>query len=252
MRSWTKEELLADARDHGFDLTERSFTNWVQKGLLANATRQGRGPGSGVASFWPDTQQRLLLKLLDERSRSDRLAALAAVPIIIWVHSRDEIVDTTQVMKAMQTWVKGFGTISGRSAERPAREFVEQIAGPDVDPRLRNRFVKLIQEFSPYPESFDRDSFKSALEEVLKESTTDTQLNAEGATYMVEDRLRATQRIEDFTRTDFLAARTMVRATVADYRNQAGDLFEVERDDILRRAPLDLAIQLGVIGLRRD
>lgn len=252
MRSWTKEELLTEAHDHGFDLTKRTFTNWVQKGLLANATREGRGPGAGVGSVWPDSQRRLLLKLLDEHSPTNRLASLAAIPVGMWLYFGDSYVDTKQTMKAMRTWADGVGKVSRRKAAAPARELAEQLAGPDLDPRVRNNFVRLVQDFSPYPETFEHEAFKKALQALVNEATTDLELNVEGLTMMIEARLRATRHIDRFTRADYIAARAVIHATLAEYQTQVGEQApDFDLGERFRRSPMDLATQLGVIGLRR-
>lgn len=250
---WTKGELLVDARQQGYELTDRTFTNWVQKGLLANATTRGRGPASGVARVWPESQRQLLLKLLEERTHTDRLALLAGIPIGIWLYFGDAYVDTRQVMKAMKTWARGFGKTSGPSAVGPARELAEQLAGPDLDPRLRDRFVELIRLFSPYPESFDRDVFKTSLQSLVDESTVDLEVNVEGLTMITEARLRATRHIGRYTRDDYITARAVVHATLAEYQSQVGEQAEdFDLSERFRRSPIDLATQLGVIGLQSD
>jgi hypothetical protein len=170
----------------------------------------------------------------------------------MWLYFGDSYVDTKQTMKAMRTWAKGFGKASARRAAAPARELAEQLAGPDLDPLIRNRFVRLVQEFSPYPNLFDREAFKTAVQALVDESTVDLKVNVEGLTMITEARLSAIRNIERFTRADYITARAVLLATLAEYQSQVGEQApDFDLGERFRRSPIDLATQLGVIGLRR-
>ena len=247
MKWWTKTELLDHARSHGFDMTGRTFTNWVQRGLIANATRRGRGPGAGVASVWPESQAHLLLKLLEDREGTYRLASLAVIPISLWLYFGDDYVDTEQAMKAMKTWSKGYGTVSRRRAAGPARELAEQLGGPDVDPRLRNRLVELVQDLAPSPESFDRDALIARFEDLLAESPNKLPISAEGLVFLIEARFRAARHIDEYSRAEFVAARTAILTTLAGHQQMVGvDSPEFVISERLLRSALDLAAHLGM------
>lgn len=253
MKWWTKTELLDHARSHGFDMTGRTFTNWVQHGLIANATRRGRGPGAGVASVWPEAQAHLLLKLLELRAKTDRLAPLAVIPIGAWLYLGEAVVDVEQAMKAMKTWSSGYGTVSARRVEGPARELIEQLGGTDIDPRSRNKFVRLIQDIAPYPESFDRDAVIAGLEDVLAESPDHWPIGAEGFVFLIESRLWATRHIDEFSRADYIAARAAILATLAEYQEIVGpDSHEFGIGERFQSSALDLATYFGMKGLRNE
>lgn len=48
VRKWyEKQEMIEDARAYGFAATESLFDDWVEKGLLGPAHREGLGRGRG-------------------------------------------------------------------------------------------------------------------------------------------------------------------------------------------------------------
>lgn len=252
-RWWTKKELLVLASASGFDMKERRFNDWVQHGLIANAIRHGRGPGEGVASVWSDNQAKLLMKLLDLHQQTNRLADLARLPVGLWLYFGDEYVDTKQAMKAMRTWADGYGSVSSRRAEQPARDLAEQIGGPDLDPRLRNRLVRLIRELSPYPQSFNRTELAAHFEEVIAQAPHPPPMSAEGLAFMFEARVRATQRIGEFTRADFETARAALLTTFSEFQKTYGpQTQDSNANERILQAPIDLVTYFGMRMLKTD
>lgn len=252
-RWWTKKELLDYARGHGFELKERTFNDWVQRGLIANATRQGRGPGQGVASVWSTNQAHLLLKLLDLHKETSRLADLARLPVGLWLYFGDDYVDTKQAMKAMKTWADGYGSVSSRRAGQPARDLAEQIGGSDIDPRVRNRLVREIQEISPYPEDFNRGELVSLLGDVIAQSPNPPPMSADGIAFLFEARLRAIQAISEFTRADFEAARAALLTTLAEFQEIHGvQLPDSGISERVLQGPIDIASYFGMRMLKAE
>lgn len=243
---WTKPELLDEARSHGYHLTSRTLTNWIDKGLIANASTEGRGPHEGVGRVWPESQRQLLLKLLNERQHTDSLARLAAWPIAIWIYWGDEHVGTSQAMKAMKTWVKGLGRVPEATASQPVQLLAAQISGPGVPRDLRRRFEELAQGISAYPESFNRETFHNAVKDLLSHSESSLKSNAEGLTRLMEARVRAVLNIDEYTESDFVAARAMILSTRHDYLTLLGVSPLTDPDaQAIASSPVDLATHLG-------
>lgn len=241
--------MVRFAHDHGYiDLTERTFTSWVEHGLIAQADLTGLGPGKGVARTWNDHQAQLLLQICRLRPQAKRLAVLANIPVGIWLHFGDKYVGTPQAMTAMRTWAGDAKSTSARRAGPSARALAEQIVGPEIDPRLRNRFVELVTEFAPHPHNYDQHTFEQAVRELLDASPTPPRLSAVGLAAVTEARVLAVQSMEEFTVADFETARANYLATRADYQDSPEfDPATSTLNEAMNSACLNTATWLGAI-----
>jgi len=88
VRGWyEKQEMLEDARAYGLTVTASQFDDWVEKGLLGRAHREGLGRGRGSTARWPSQQYTLLLELLRARQQGKfRIGQLCALPVWRWVY----------------------------------------------------------------------------------------------------------------------------------------------------------------------
>jgi hypothetical protein len=240
--------MVRFAHDHGYsDLTERTFTNWVEHGLIAQAARTGLGPGKGVARTWDGHQAQLLLQICRLRQQTDRLAVLANIPVGMWLLFGDEYVGTTQAMTAMCTWADATGSTSARRARPSAKALAEQIAGPKIDPRIRNRFVELITEFAPHPGNFDRAGFERMIMELVEASPTPLAVSARGLAALTEARVLAVQHMNRFTPDDFETARANYLTTRADYQQSLEyDPATSTLNEAMTTACLNTATWLGM------
>ena len=246
----SREEMVRFANGHGYtDLTERTFTSWVEHGLIARAKLTGLGPGKGVARTWDDHQAQLLLQICRLRPQAKRLAVLANIPVGIWLHFGDKYVGTPQAMTAMRTWAGDAKTTSARRARPAAKALAEQIAGPEIDPRLRNRFVELVAEFAPHPHTFDRDAFEQAVRELLDASPIPPRLSAAGLAAVTEARVLAVQSMKEFTAADFETARANYLMSRSDYQQSpVYDQTTSTLKEAMTKACLNTATWLGAIA----
>ncbi len=122
----TRSELIEKANEVGFEITQRTFTDWVARGLLAQAHRSGAGRGS-KAGTWSENQAVLLQVLLRLQPQAKHLHVLANIPVWLWLRHGDDYVDTTQAHRAMETWAEK-NVVGARSqVKRTARELVSDL-----------------------------------------------------------------------------------------------------------------------------
>lgn len=136
---YTADDLVRAASKAGYpDLTTRSITDWVQKGLLDQPRRQskGRSKGSDKALF-PQDQRDLLLALLKRRGGEKAIANLLRFPIAVWLYWGDEYVPTRQALRALTEWARRYGTSSQARARFGVEGLVDQLAHPEASDTAR-------------------------------------------------------------------------------------------------------------------
>lgn len=145
---YTADDLVMAAAKAGFpDLTTRVITDWVQRGLLDQPTRQSKGRGQGSAkAIYPEEQRNLLLVVLEKRSDSPSITHLLVVPISIWIYWGHEFVPTRQVLRALTTWAKRYGVSSQARARDGIDGLLAQIAHPEATETARNAFTRTLMK----------------------------------------------------------------------------------------------------------
>src|SRR6266581_182910 len=132
VRGWyEKQEMLEDARAYGLTVTASQFDDWVEKGLLGRAHREGLGRGRGSTASWPSQQYTLLLELLRARQQGKfRIGQLCALPVWRWVYWGElGGVSLPQVRRAMDTWVASVRKTTTDTERREVRRAVEKLQG---------------------------------------------------------------------------------------------------------------------------
>ena len=121
-RRWepgTAEDLVADAAAFGLAITTRMITDWVECGLLAAPAFQKSTQHGSDQRLFSAAQRQLFTDMLQARQRSPHsripLDRLAEVIVHIWLDFH-EAVDITQARRALRTWARGAGAVSGRAA----------------------------------------------------------------------------------------------------------------------------------------
>ncbi len=243
------KEMVRFAHKHGcVDLTARTFTTWVEHGLVAQADRTGRGHRKGVSRTWDESQAQLLLRICRLRQQTERLVVLANIPVGIWLHFGDDV-ETPQAMTAMRTWANATGSASALRTRRAARTLAEQITGPEIDPPLRNRFVELAAEFAPHTDNFDREDLARQISEMLEASPTPLPVSARGLAALTEVRLLAVRHMNRFAPADFETARANYLTTRVGYqRSPEYDPATNTLNEAMNTACLSAATWLGMIA----
>src|SRR5437660_1550469 len=115
--NYTAEDLVRAAHERGFeDVSSRLVVDWVQRGLIDQPTKTGRGPGGGRGTrkgTWPRFQRDLFLREVDQHhDRARRIATLCNIPVFVWLWWGDDWVPLRQVVRAMDTYRRSYRTSS--------------------------------------------------------------------------------------------------------------------------------------------
>lgn len=137
-RGYTKSELIDAARAAGHHLNEKLVDRWVGAGLLDQAHARSRGRGRGVARWWPESQCRLFLSLLDKHRTARDLTALANLPVIVWAIWGEEFVPLRQVRRALETYARIDPRRKPFRGQAWARRLVTKIARPGTSGHQRD------------------------------------------------------------------------------------------------------------------
>src|SRR6266566_4408499 len=132
VRKWyEKQEMIEDARAYGFAVTESLFDDWVEKGLLGPAHREGLGRGRGSIARRPSQQYTMLLELLRARQQAKlRIGQLCAFPVWRWVYWGElGGVSLRQVRRAMDTWIASVRKTATETERKEVRRAVEKLQG---------------------------------------------------------------------------------------------------------------------------
>jgi hypothetical protein len=112
-RRYSSDELFAFATtiDKGF--SRRTLADWPKWGLLALATTSGRGPNEGVERSWSANEVQVFLMVVRKRLEGQcRRAALANIPVFMWLLLGPEHVPHEQVRRALATWTRAAQSLS--------------------------------------------------------------------------------------------------------------------------------------------
>lgn len=131
---YTADDLINAATKAGYaELSARAITDWVQKGLLDQPARQGKGRNKGSGKgIYPEAQRDLLLLILDKRGSDKGIANLLRIPITIWLYWGDDYVPTRQALRALTEWAKRYQTSSQARARNGVDGLIAQIAHPEA------------------------------------------------------------------------------------------------------------------------
>ena len=140
---FTADQLVARARAGGLAASPRLVRAWTELGLLAEPLvrnlegRRGRQPG--VRSRH---QADLFMTLLRARQRQPEVsnAALANVPVWLWLFYGDDHVPTRQAERALRTWAAQARRPAWERALDAARSIVRRLAHPRARRAGRGRF----------------------------------------------------------------------------------------------------------------
>lgn len=138
-RRFTKNDLIAQARLRGYEVTERLITDWVENGLLDQPERHGLGRGKGSIATWSDWQRQLFLGLLWHRRSNKSVQVLCNVPVWAWLFFGDHFVPLRQVRRALRKWSETATSASKARGTPAARELVDSFAHPQASARSRKR-----------------------------------------------------------------------------------------------------------------
>jgi hypothetical protein len=153
--SYSKTQILEEARAAGYDPSERLFSDWVEKGLIDEGTRHGLGRGNGTSVTWPHEQLLLFIAVLQKRPEAKRIANLCNLPVWVWLWHGEDYVPKRQVRRALQTWAGRQGRSSSwRQARGNAQELVDRFINPDASQTAREQLINAIARAS-YGEPFN-------------------------------------------------------------------------------------------------
>ncbi len=241
----TRRDLLDAAHRAGHKLSDRQLTDWVSRGLIANATIVGKGKAKGVEGRWHPAQRDLLLNLLAKRRTMAKLAPLYNIPVFIWLNWSDfnTYVKVDQVRKALGSWVDRSRTVPSVSAARRASEVtVEQAAAPDADRSNRRAAVRVLADVAKGA-PFDAQQLEDLSQAIV------SSLSISRIVDLVASRYRAIERYEGYTDAEFQNAREAYLADVSGDTESAQN-HDV-RQELAAHACLNLLTHLGT-GERSD
>jgi hypothetical protein len=117
---YTAAELRMELERRGYAVTERTLTDWVQKGLLPQREDKGRGRGGGKEYRWsePDIVERAasVLDLLSDYGRTAR------IPLALWLLGYDMPLEGVRRrllrgIQGVQRWLKPPSTSTTHPAD---------------------------------------------------------------------------------------------------------------------------------------
>jgi len=235
----TRQRLLDAVHKAGHKLSDRQLTDWVSRGLIANATIIGKGKGKGVEGRWHPAQRDLLINLLAKRQTLMTLVPLYNIPVFIWLHWSDfnSYVLVDQVRKALGSWIAPSRTARSVSAARQAAEAtVEQAAAPNTDKRDRRAAVRFLTDLAT---SAPVDP--KALGEVI--DAIGSQLPNRDIAELTSSRCRAIASYDTHTDEDFQRAREAYIEDVGGHIGSARDNGALQ--ELADNACLNLLTHLG-------
>ncbi len=171
VREWyEKQEMLEGARAYGFPVTEGLFDDWVEKGLLGRAHREGLGRGRGSTARWPSQQYTLLLELLRGRQLAKfRIGQLCAFPVWRWIYWRElGGVALDQVRRAMDTWVASVKNTTTDTERKEVRRAIEKVQG--VSYAGKRALLDELTRIGTFEKEPDAELLRYLLESVIPSS----------------------------------------------------------------------------------
>lgn len=265
---FTRAQLVAAAKERGYQVSDRLVTEWVRLGILDHPDRVRRTDGRrGAMYLWPDTQYHLFLTVLDKWATVGHPKSLVQVPVSIWLYWGDEWVPLRQVRRATETSVGLFGP--PRSYERAlanAREVVNQLKRPGA-PRAAVAALRDALAVGMHRGDLDPHALRPLTAAVLK---VDPATDGWGPFGTDVDQvvtglcatMTAIRNLGSFTDADYHEARAGLRWAILDYAQSwqeharhptYGHMFEpITLELLFNRACRDLLFSLGEGRLARD
>lgn len=229
-RPGSVDDLVADARAAGHQISTRLITDWVGHGLLDRPRRRpkGRGHGSGKGEYSAN-QRRLFLTLLDKRLTSQHIRSLARVPLFIWLYWGDDYVPTRQALRAFTTWLGDF-RVNKAAARKAAQQFLGQLNNPQATSAARRELLDTLTD-AAYCGRIDREQLRDAVADVFEPDRSvihraigpvRAPLTTDSIVELIEARLSAAQRVGDgdITEQQLVLARQAHLCHLAEYLNQ--------------------------------
>ena len=258
------DELLAIAREQGFDPTRRLVVDWVSLGLLSYRNHHGLGQGRGsVPGTWPPEQANLFLMLLTKRPEVRKISTLTNLPVGIWLYWGEPYVGLAQVRRALCTWSGRNLQVTGRSARRAAADLVADFGLKQG--RNRAAFVDFVgQEL--VANSPDWNELKRRLGglregEVVHTEQVRVDVSPDAVGDLFSARMRAVRALPDFPDWAFYWGRHVYLEGRAAYSAATPSLMQHPRfsrlfrdtslDSIFNAACVDLVTSLGPLTLPR-
>lgn len=129
---FSREALLALAKEQGLAVTDRMRRDWVRHGLIPPPEEYGLGRGKGSIAGWSPGQVGLWLALLQLWGQDLPFKALYNLPVYGWLYGGEATeVSLAQVQRAMQHWAQGQPlVVAMRKARWEARRQVDNLAKP--------------------------------------------------------------------------------------------------------------------------
>jgi hypothetical protein len=159
--TYTRDDLLAAAREAGHAPSSRLVTDWVALGLLDKPTKRGLGRGLGTIATWPQQQRNLFLLLLEKRRDLKGITPLYNLPVALWAYFGDAYAPLRQARLAHANWAgASTHTRSMRTARQNARSLLDQIIDPQAPRSARAPLEEHIARIASGAE-FDRDGLLS-------------------------------------------------------------------------------------------
>lgn len=223
------DELLADARSAGYQISSRLITDWVSHGLLDRPKRRpkGRGHGSDKGEYSAN-QRRLFLTLLDKRVISPHIRSLARIPLFIWLYWGDDYVPTRQALRAFTAWLGDF-RVSKAASRKAAQQFLGQLNNPQATYAARRELLDTLTD-AAYCGRIDQEQLRGAVAAVFEPSRSvihraigpvQAPLTTDSIIQLIEARLSAAQSVAigDVKEQQLALARQAHLRHIAEYLN---------------------------------
>lgn len=253
-REWTNLDLMLEAGVRGYSLTERQIVDWTARGLIDQPRRRGTGRGSERA-VRSDNQARLLFELLRMHRHTPKLAALANMPVYVWLGWGENYVSIRQVRRAMRTFVIGHANEPARKARQSASDHIARLGLGKVPKAVRTRLEDVLIAMSSAPQAGlgkHRDEFERALRDVVAPERTDLELpQIETTVALVDARMRGAaifrEGNDQETFPDSLMRRLQAfyKATRPDYIASTGRPPAEVNEEMMNQACVNLLTMLG-------
>jgi hypothetical protein len=253
--TYTKADLLAQARAAGSPVSRRLIDDWVAKGLLDRPHVQGLGRGKGTTAVWLENQRRLFLLLLNKRGElkqtSGRSRVLPNIPVALWLYFGDDYVPLRQVRRALRTyceawrqsqpgterkphWTARSPAASRRRSEATARRLIGLLVPPNLSRARRAELRRELVDAGAnldYEHELDRDRLLAVTSRVLDPDNidrsvgpTEARVTPENWTRTIEARLTALQNLDAIDNSTFEDVRVIHNNTLAAYSHRQPDL----------------------------
>ncbi|MFI5803391.1 hypothetical protein [Streptomyces sp. NPDC051561] len=131
----TAEDLVADARALGVEVTQRTVKNHVEYGLLAPPVRRKSTQRGSDPAIFPSGQRRLSYELHAARLRTTlpRTPYRTMIPIVLHMwYLDDAVIPTAQARRALRTHALSAGIKSAVRRKESAQRVIDQFAHPSA------------------------------------------------------------------------------------------------------------------------